>query len=86
MQVTRKDSSGSKSPHVDDVLEGNQHPRQTSLPRHDNTEGTGYVHDVDDANMQSLGADETSIASVELPQGRSARSLRPSAVSIPFGS
>ncbi|XP_042020432.1 rho GTPase-activating protein REN1-like isoform X3 [Salvia splendens] len=78
-KVTRKDSSGSKSPHVDDVLEANQRPRQTSLPRHDSTEGTGSVHDVDDANMQSLGADETSIASVELPQGRSTRSLRPPA-------
>ncbi|KAL1539201.1 rho GTPase-activating protein REN1 isoform X2 [Salvia divinorum] len=77
-KVARKDSSGSKSPHVDDVLEANQRPRQTSLPRHDSTEGTGYVHDVDDANMQLSGADETSIASAELPQG-SKRSLRPSA-------
>ncbi|XP_057774839.1 rho GTPase-activating protein REN1 [Salvia miltiorrhiza] len=61
-KVSRNDSSGSKSPHIDDVLEANQRPPQTSLPRHDSTEGTDDVHDVDDANMHSgyselVGAD-----------------------------
>lgn len=89
MQVSRNDSSGSKSPHIDDVLEANQRPPQTSLPRHDSTEGTDDVHDVDDAN-ELLGADhdETSIVSAELSQGRQ-RSLRKpnwgrAAVSIPL--
>lgn len=73
LQVSRNDSSGSKSPHVDDVLDANQRPHQTSMPRHDSIEGTDDAHDVDDAHSSELA--DPNDASGELSQGRT-RSMR----------